>query len=99
MPTRNHNHKFREYNRNRSSCFNYEINIYPNPVVDILFITTPEYYTVDIYSKIEEKTFSTKENQIEFSRFNAGVYFAVIKNRKSLKSIKILKRYRGYPKF
>ncbi|MFC2096356.1 cadherin domain-containing protein [Bacteroidota bacterium] len=75
-------------------ALNSKINVYPNPVTDILFITTPEYYTVEIYSVIGEKIYSTKENQIDLSALNAGVYFAVIKNDsgKSLKSIKILKK-------
>lgn len=70
------------------------IKIYPNPVSNVLNITAPDNYSLEIYSIIGEKILSTKEKQIGIQHLNAGIYFVVIKNENgtSVKSKKIIKK-------
>lgn len=71
-----------------------EIKVYPNPVSGILFLTTPENYSVEIYSVIGEKMISTNSKQVDIHHLRTGVYFVLIKNEEgeSIKSIKLLKK-------
>lgn len=71
-----------------------DINVYPNPVSENLYINTPENYSVEIYSILGEKIITTQEKQIDLHQLKSGVYIARIQNEdgESIKSIKLLKR-------
>ncbi|MFO7829493.1 MAG: endonuclease [Bacteroidales bacterium] len=70
------------------------IQIYPNPVNQMLNIDAPENYSVEIYSTIGELILKTTEKQIGVNQLETGIYFIVIKNEneQTVKSEKVIKQ-------
>lgn len=71
-----------------------QVNIFPNPVIDILRIDAPKGFTTEFYSIIGEQILVTTENNIDIQHFKSGIYFVVVKNKAGLniKSQKIIKK-------
>ena len=73
---------------------NFDIKIYPNPVISNINIDAPDNYSFEIYSIIGERIISNKEKQVDVSHLDAGIYFVVIKNEigNTVKSEKVIKK-------
>jgi len=73
------------------------IHAYPNPVRDKIFFETEfiEPIRIKIYSSfgeiLNEITVNKSLNEIDFTRFNRGIYFLLISNQKEIRLIKVLK--------
>ena len=68
------------------------VNIYPNPVNNILFVEVKEAAKAEIYTitgtKITEKTLQKGKNQLEVSDLQKGVYIIKVNNS----TFKIIKK-------
>ena len=65
-----------------------EIKVFPNPVKDILQINIPEDISVKLYNQQGSLLLHSKEHQIDFSGFSAGIYIVDI-NGEKLKIVKL----------
>jgi len=77
---------------------NISFNIYPNPVIDKLYIKQPQTETIstlkfyDIFGKhIFTNTISNNNNTIDVSRLSKGVYIVILKSRNTSKIFKLIK--------
>lgn len=52
-----------------------ELQVYPNPVTDILFIKTSIHSRRDLFNSTGQLIYSTKKNEIDVSNFAKGLYF------------------------
>ena len=72
------------------------INAYPNPVSDILYINTNlNYYNISIYNMLGKQIYRTADNSgntvINLSLFPHGVFLLKLNNGKKIKTFKIIK--------
>ena len=75
-----------------------EINIYPNPVTEILNINVPLEFTdgelvlLNMFGQeLQKKIISNKLTEINLSNFESGSYFIFIKKQAVVKKYKIIK--------
>ena len=70
------------------------IEIYPNPVLNELNVVAPENTTRELYTIIGEKLKSWKEETIDVSDLDAGIYFVIVKDNfgVTIKNQKIIKK-------
>ena len=70
-----------------------EINIYPNPVKDFLFISTPHEYQVEIIDMMGRKLLTTGKNEIDVSIIKRGTYILRFKDSQGniIKDEKLIK--------
>lgn len=70
--------------------------VYPNPVVDILYLDLQENQSeisiVDQTGKLMLTKTVRKNSELDLSAFSAGVYYLVIKNTKHSETVKIIKQ-------
>jgi Secretion system C-terminal sorting domain len=73
------------------------IHVYPNPVRDKIFLESAfiELFRIKIYSPfgemLSEINVNEPLNEIDFTRFDRGIYFLLISNQKKQKILKVLK--------
>ena len=70
------------------------IKCFPNPVQDILTLSTDGVYSVtvvDMFGKVLKNINTEFENSIDMSVFQSGFYIIVFKNQKTKKALKIIK--------
>ena len=61
-----------------------DLNIYPNPVKDILNIeSNKDFQSVEIFNSLGQKVLQSKQKQINTSKLSAGVYMIQIKDSKN----------------
>lgn len=72
-----------------------KMNIYPNPVVDIVTIkTTDKIESAEVYSAAGQMVFSSKKvanNQLNLSALTKGFYILKVKTDKGLQTTKLIK--------
>ena len=73
-----------------------EINIYPNPINEVVNIKIADKYAVVIFydilgNPIFQQNLNTQKTAINLSKFANGVYFLTIKSEKGLFTTKIIK--------
>ena len=73
-----------------------DINVYPNPVSDKLYINTNlNYYNISIYNMLGKQIYRTTDNNsnttINLSLFPHGVFLLKLNNGKKIKTFKIIK--------
>ena len=60
---------------------NLKFNLYPNPATDILNIAMEtELKSIEIYSLLGQKVFSTNKNQIDVSSLSKGMYMVRVED-------------------
>lgn len=83
-----------------TSLDNININIFPNPVNDVLYIEISEFQTNEniIYEifdfngkKIEKNNINSSNTSINFYNFNPGSYILRISNKTSQQEFKVIK--------
>jgi len=57
-----------------------KIRIFPNPAKDILHINLDNNFSVEFYSVIGKKVFTSKESNIDIQILESGIYFVVVRN-------------------
>lgn len=67
-----------------------QINIYPNPVSNIIHIETKEMEGIKLYDLLGNEILSTKENEIDMSNLTNGVYFIKASTKENSLTQKII---------
>lgn len=57
-----------------------DVNVYPNPVIDVLTIQMKNFKQVFVYTIDGKLILQSSENQINFSKFSSGIYITKIEN-------------------
>jgi len=74
-----------------------QFSVYPNPVDDILYITTPTAnYTIEIYNLqgqlISNLPVSSGSQTLDYSNYASGIYLMKLTSEKASKTFKIVKK-------
>ena len=72
-----------------------DLNIYPNPTVDVVYIELNEsydYFIYDLHSKLIQSDLSTKTSHINLSNLNSGIYVIKIVTDNLVLTEKIIKK-------
>lgn len=72
-----------------------EVNVYPNPVADVLFIHASEKSSVSLYdvrgTLIYSSSISPNNQQIDLSNLEKGIYFLKVENSKGVLNERLIK--------
>jgi uncharacterized repeat protein (TIGR01451 family) len=66
------------------------INIYPNPANNKITIDANDAVDIKLFDVLGKQIFATKENQIDVSNFNDGVYFIQVQTKQNTTTQKIM---------
>ena len=69
---------------------NSTIKIYPNPANNKIIIDASDVFDVKLFDVLGKQITSTKENQIDVSNFNDGVYFIQVQTKQNATTQKII---------
>jgi hypothetical protein len=67
-----------------------EINIYPNPAKDKVYIKAEETGEIKLFDLLGSEIITTKTNEIDISSLSDGVYFMQIDTRAKIYTQKII---------
>jgi hypothetical protein len=72
------------------STHNATLHIYPNPANNKITIDAVEVVEVKLFDVVGKQIFTTKQNQIDVSNFNDGVYFIQVQTKQNTTAQKII---------
>jgi hypothetical protein len=57
-----------------------QLEVYPNPTSSTLYIKSSSNSNRELYNSIGQLLFTTKENEIDMSKFSKGIYYIKVEN-------------------